>query len=77
MPNERSYLRNDIADQVWSPLESVSLDANGMEVVLLEQVNALSTPFFGFFYWRKNAQYRDVEMRSQIIISATDCVADD
>jgi hypothetical protein len=48
-----------------------------MEVVLLEQVNALSTPFFGFFYWRKNAQYRDVEMRSQIIISATDCVADD
>lgn len=50
MPNERSYLRNDIADQVWSPLEPVSLDANGMGVVLQEEVDELSPPFFGFFY---------------------------
>ena len=55
MLNERSYLRSDIADQVWSPLEPLSLDANGIEVVLQEEVDALSTPFFGFFYWRKNA----------------------
>ena len=77
MLNERSNLRSDIADQVWSPLEPLSLDANGIEVVLQEEVDALATPFFGFFYWRKNAQYRDVEMRSQTIISATDYVADD
>jgi hypothetical protein len=77
MLNERSYLRSDIADQVWSPLEPLSLDANGIEVVLQEEVDALSTPFFGFFYWRKNARYRDVEIRSQTIISATDYVADD
>lgn len=59
MLNERSYLRSDIADQVWSPLEPLSLDANGIEVVLQEEVDALSTPFFGFF---TGARMRNIEM---------------